>query len=53
MQQTPDEQRRLLAVARAARVERVRGLMSDSEVARLLADMARTAALFLVIDSSP
>jgi hypothetical protein len=53
MQDERDLQRQKVIAAIAARLERVRGTMTDAEFGQLLARMARTAERFAEIDAKP
>ena len=53
MDDDKDEWRCQLTATMAARLERVRGLMTDAEFAQLLTQMVRTAERFAEIDAGP
>ena len=48
-----NERHQQLLAAIAARLDRVRGGMTDAEFAQLVGDVARTAARFSQIDAGP
>ena len=53
MQDFRQDRRHALLTELAARLNRVRGNMTDAEFAQLLADMVRTAERFAEIDATP